>query len=161
MTMASTTSAAASMLLSGSVSSSDKHNQHLTAGSMLSSYHPNMTTTLSATAPFPTITLDLTNPSSDYHLREPPFNFPFLTNTHHNYSLPDKILTLEPSEAQQYMSTKFSGIQSSNQEAMKAATTAITADPQFMATLVAVISSIITNDGVSNNQDKNNNFMRN
>ncbi|KAI3510038.1 hypothetical protein L1887_25565 [Cichorium endivia] len=161
MTMASTTSAAASMLLSGSVSSSDKHNHHLTAGSMLSSYHPNMTTTLSATSPFPTITLDLTNPSSDYHLREPPFNFPFLTNTHHNYSLPDKTSALEPSEAQQYMATKFSDIQSSNQEAMRAATTAITTDPHFMATLVAVINSIITNDGVSNNQDKDNNFMRN
>ncbi|KAL4554762.1 hypothetical protein LXL04_037365 [Taraxacum kok-saghyz] len=133
MTMASTTSAAASMLLSGSISSSDHHNHHLTAGAMLSSnHHPNITTTLSATSPFPTITLDLTNPSSDHlHPPQPPLHFPFLTDAHPNFRPP-------PPPA-----TKFFGVQSSDQELMNAATAAVTADPHFMASLAAVIGSIM------------------
>lgn len=67
--MASTTSAAASMLLSGSMPSADYHGQ----GTMMNSNNflartiiPGMPTsfaTISGSAPFPTITLDLTHKS--------------------------------------------------------------------------------------------------
>ncbi|KAL4585365.1 hypothetical protein LXL04_009984 [Taraxacum kok-saghyz] len=63
--MASTTSAAASMLLSGSMSSADGiMNQNVLARSFL----PNASSiaTISASAPFPTITLDLTHNPNQY-----------------------------------------------------------------------------------------------
>lgn len=165
MAMASTTSAAASMLLSGSVSSSNHHNHNLIVGSMLSSYHPNITTTLSATTPFPSITLDLTNPSSN-HLQQPPFHFPFSTNTNPKFSLPNKPSLLAQLDAQQYSVRKFSGIPNSDQELMDAAMAAVTTDPHFMAALAAVIGSIIANDhhnndGVNNSQRSDNNFTTN
>ncbi|KVI10333.1 DNA-binding WRKY [Cynara cardunculus var. scolymus] len=160
MAMASTTSAAASMLLSGSISSSDHHHHNLISpGSMLSS--PNLTTTLSATAPFPTITLDLT---SDHHdLRQPsPFHFPFSTNMNCNIDQNSNIpmATGQLAAAQQYNNnaTKFSGVQRSDQQLMDAATAAVTSDPQFMAALAAAIGSII---GHGNDNNNDNNFNRN
>lgn len=164
--MASTTSAAASMLLSGSISSSNNLNQHLTSGSMLSSYPPNITTSLSSTAPFPTITLDLTNPSANNHIPQPPFHFPFSTNMLPNINLPNRPLVLGQS-SQHYNATKFSNVQSSEQELMNAATAAVTADPNFMAALVAAIGSIIGNDvqrhtgGSKNENDNDKYFTRN
>nr|GEV18713.1 probable WRKY transcription factor 31 [Tanacetum cinerariifolium] len=164
--MASTTSAAASMLLSGSISSSNNLNHHLTSGSMLSSYHPNITTSLSSTAPFPTITLDLTNPSTNHHTPQPPFHFPFSTNMHPNINLPNRPLVLGQLSSQHYNATKSADVQSSQQELMNAATAAVTADPNFMAALVAAIGSIIGNDqrdtGCSKNENDNDNkFTRN
>ncbi|XP_076916865.1 WRKY transcription factor 6-like [Bidens hawaiensis] len=146
MAMASTTSAAASMLLSGPKSSSDHLNHHFTA--MLSPYPPHLTTTLSATAPFPTVTLDLTNPR--------PFNFPFSTNMHNNNNninnnnLTNRSLALGHLAGQQSNATKFCDVQSSNQEMMNAATAAVTSNPHFMAALVAAIGSIIGNDNQNN-----------
>ncbi|CAI9295272.1 unnamed protein product [Lactuca saligna] len=165
MAMTSTTSAAASMLFSGSISSSNHHNHQLIEGSMLSSYHQNMTTTLSTNTPFPTITLDLTNPSSN-HLQQPPFQFPFSTNTHPNFSLPNKPSILAQLDAQQYSVRRFSGIQNSDQELMDATTSTVTADPHFMAALAAVIGSIIANDHQNNdyvgkNKKSDNNFTPN
>ncbi|GKA20822.1 probable WRKY transcription factor 31, partial [Tanacetum coccineum] len=164
--MASTTSAAASMLLSGSISSSNNLNHHLTSGSMLSSYHPNITTSLSSTAPFPTITLDLTNPSTNHHTPQPPFHFPFSTNMHPNINLPNRPLVLGQLSSQHYNATKSADVQSSQQELMNAATAAVTADPNFMAALVAAIGSIIGNDqrdtgGSKNENDNDNKFTRN
>lgn len=162
MTMASTTSAAASMLLSGSISSSDHHHHHhnlITPGSMLSS--PNqITTTLSATAPFPTITLDLT---SDHHeLRRPQFHFPLSTNMHQNINLnpnsPRAVIGQLAGQQYNISATKFSGAQSSDQQLMNAATAAVTSDPQFMAALAAAIGSIISH---GNDNDNDNNFKRN
>lgn len=164
-TMASTTSAAASMLLSGSISSSDHLNNHFTSSSMFSSYPQNLTTTLSATAPFPTITLDLTTPIDTNH-NQPPFQFPFSTNMQHsNVNLPNRSLVLGQMVGQENNNvTKFSDIQSSDQELMSAATAAVTSDPNFMAALVAAIGSIIgngqrNNDGGGNEND--NDFKRN
>ncbi|KAI3810060.1 hypothetical protein L1987_19667 [Smallanthus sonchifolius] len=153
MTMASTTSAAASMLLSGSKSSSEYLNRHLTAGSMLSSHHTHLTPTLSATAPFPTVTLDLTNPRSDHHLRQPPFHFPFSTNMHPNINLPNRPLVLGQLTSQQNNATMYSDAQTSDRELMNAATAAVTSDPHFMAALVAAIGSIIGNDNRNNGGD--------
>ncbi|KAI5064859.1 hypothetical protein GOP47_0019554 [Adiantum capillus-veneris] len=75
MGMASTTSAAANMLLAGSVSSMDG----MRAASLFAATHvsPNniASTTISASAPFPTITLDLTKtPPTASHLLNNNFN---------------------------------------------------------------------------------------
>ncbi|XP_021993518.1 WRKY transcription factor 6 isoform X2 [Helianthus annuus] len=163
MAMASTTSAAASTLLSGSKSSSDHLNHHLTPGSMLSSYPPHLTTTLSATAPFPTVTLDLTNPRSDHHIRPPPFHFPFSTNIP-SINIHNKPLVVGHLSGQQNNATKFSDVQRSAQEMMNAATAAVTSDPHFMAALVAAIGSIIGSDNRNNggdiSNDKNDNNLK-
>ncbi|KAI7750312.1 hypothetical protein M8C21_005833 [Ambrosia artemisiifolia] len=154
MAMASTTSAAASTLLSGSKSSSDHLNHHhLTPGPMLSPYPPHLTTTLSATAPFPTITLDLTNPRPDNHIRQPPFHFPFSTNMHPDINLHSRPLVLGHLASQQNNATKFSDVQSSNQEMMNATTAAVTSDPHFMAALVAAIGSIIGSNNCNSGGD--------
>ncbi|KAI3675623.1 hypothetical protein L1987_85214 [Smallanthus sonchifolius] len=153
MTMASTTSAAASMLLSGSKSSSDYLNRHLTT---LSSHPTHLTPTLSATAPFPTVTLDLTNPRSDHHLRQPPFHFPFATNSMINRPL----AVLGHLTGQQNNATMYnSDGQTSDRELMNAATAAVTSDPQFMTALVAAIGSIIGNNNggdISHNKNDDN-----
>ncbi|KAL8205607.1 hypothetical protein R6Q57_009158 [Mikania cordata] len=133
MAMASTTSAAASMLLSGSKSTPDHLNRHLTAGSMLSSYPSHLTTPLASTTTFPTVTLDLTSPRPDLHLRQPPFHFPFSTNMHPNINVPNRPLV--------HFDTP-----SSDRELMNAATAAVTSDPNFMTALVAAIGSIIGSD---------------
>lgn len=69
--MASTTSAAANMLLSGSTSSVDG----MRAASLLAASHinPSASTTISASAPFPTITLDLTK-TPPHTFFQPPLN---------------------------------------------------------------------------------------
>ena len=76
--MASTTSAAACMLLSGSTTSNDAFNSSFMAGSLMPC--SNSMATISASAPFPTVTLDLTqnpNPLMQYHRTAPGFPLPF------------------------------------------------------------------------------------
>ncbi|KAK1440079.1 hypothetical protein QVD17_05904 [Tagetes erecta] len=132
MAMASTTSAAASMLLSGPKSSSDHP--------ILSPHYPHLTPILSATAPFPTVTLDLTNPKSDHYLRQPPFHFPFSTNT-------PMVLGHVTSQ----LNNATDG-RSSDREVTNAATAAdFTSDPHFMAALVAAIGSVIGNNNGGDN----------
>ncbi|XP_042426573.1 WRKY transcription factor 6-like [Zingiber officinale] len=128
MAMASTTSAAAAMLLSGSTSSAD--------GMMLANYllpSSSSMAALSASAPFPSVTLDLTQPPSanpllQYQLR-PPATFASLFGG--------------ASRAQYHSNqSTFSGLQVSP-ETVTAATAAITRDPKFTAALTAAIKSII------------------
>ncbi|KAF8410760.1 hypothetical protein HHK36_003297 [Tetracentron sinense] len=155
MAMASTTSAAASMLLSGSMSSIDGlMNSNFMAKTLL----PCSSTmaTISASAPFPTVTLDLTETPNPLQFQKPPSHFqvPF-PNPSQNFGQTF------------YNQSKFSGLQvSQNMESSQlaqqssppppqqaqqpsladsviAATAAITADPNFTAALAAAITSII------------------
>ncbi|KAJ8549760.1 hypothetical protein K7X08_033467 [Anisodus acutangulus] len=163
MTMASTTSAAANMLLSGSMPSADgMMNTNFLARAMLPC-SSNMAT-ISASAPFPTVTLDLTaqNPNAtlpNYHQRINPasnqFQFPLPAGL--NY--PNFVASMSSPQMPQFLGqalynqSKFSGLQVSqdnnihhpslSHDTLSAATAAITADPNFTAALAAAISSII------------------
>ncbi|XP_047955697.1 probable WRKY transcription factor 31 [Salvia hispanica] len=165
MAMASTTSAAASMLLSGSMPSADGlMNPNFLARTILPC-SSNMAT-ISASAPFPTVTLDLTqSPNALQYQRPPPhFQVPFPVSAPPVFAQP------------LYNQSKFSGLQmpkSANEapqlpapaqpsftDTVSAATAAITADPNFTAALAAAISSIMANNGnhtPSSNNDNNNN----
>ncbi|XP_047943346.1 probable WRKY transcription factor 31 [Salvia hispanica] len=155
MAMASTTSAAASMLLSGSMPSADGGlmNPNFLARTILPC-SSNMAT-ISASAPFPTVTLDLTqSPNNALQYQRPPphFQVPFPVS---NQSPPQGF------GQALYNQSKFSGLQMSKDvndapqlppppqpsfsDTLSAATAAITADPNFTAALAAAISSIIGN----------------
>ncbi|CAJ1964059.1 unnamed protein product [Sphenostylis stenocarpa] len=138
--MASTTSAAASMLLSGSMPSSDglQHPNILESATLPFSHN---LATLSASAPFPTITLDLTksatNTSSQQLPQEAPNDYqhsflsPLLAP---NIFDPSKLSSLHGSQGTESASLF---------DTVKAATAAITTDPKFSAALMAAITSII------------------
>ncbi|KAL2322695.1 hypothetical protein Fmac_027074 [Flemingia macrophylla] len=132
-TMACTTSAAASMLLSGSMPSSDAliHSNILQSATLPFSQNQ---ATLSTAAPFPTITLDLTENATNNTSQlsqGPP----------HEFMPAPNILNL----------TKISGLQYGSQgtnptsfiDTVNAATAALTADPKFSAALMAAVTSII------------------
>lgn len=136
--IASTTSAAASMLLSGSMLSSDGLIYPNILESASLPFSQNLAT-LSTSAPFPTITLDLTqsttNNSSQLLQGAPQDN-------QHIYSL------LSPLLAQKFMSSATNIFDQGTETAsfvdtVNAATAAITADPKFSAALMAAITSII------------------
>ncbi|XP_027087886.1 probable WRKY transcription factor 31 [Coffea arabica] len=185
MAMASTTSAAANMLLSGSMSSADGlMNPNFLARTILPC-SSNMAT-ISASAPFPTVTLDLTQtpnplqfqrqPSTPFQLPfgTPPQNFPPVANPQMHQVFGQAL----------YNQSKFSGLQVSqdieaagaaaqmqNQgqhpqvqqgqhhpsfaDTLSAATAAITADPNFTAALAAAISSIIGGSHPSSSNNSN------
>ncbi|XP_011095415.1 probable WRKY transcription factor 31 [Sesamum indicum] len=132
MAMASTTSAAATMLLSGPMPSADGlQNSNVLARNVQLPYSQNLAT-ISASAPFPTVTLDLTNNNA---------NIP--TNSLlHSPQAPSPFSSHQP----QHLSPG-AGIQvlDSSQDIVNAATAAIAADPNFTAALAAAISSIIGN----------------
>ncbi|CAH2048001.1 unnamed protein product [Thlaspi arvense] len=177
--MASTTTAAANMLLSGSMSSNDgmMNPTNLLARAVL----PCSTSmaTISASAPFPTVTLDLT------HTPPPPnaSNSSSSTAAASNHNS----LMQRPQQQQQqqqmsnlstgmlphvigqalYNQSKFSGLQFSGgspstafsqPHAVADTITALTADPNFTAALAAVISSMINgsnhHDGGGNNKNQ-------
>uniref|UniRef100_A0A804J5Z1 WRKY domain-containing protein n=1 Tax=Musa acuminata subsp. malaccensis TaxID=214687 RepID=A0A804J5Z1_MUSAM len=147
MAMASTTSAAASMLLSGSMPSGDGlMSSNFLARTILPC--SSSMATISASAPFPTVTLDLTqspNPLQFQRSAASHFQLPFAS------AAPGLATSLSPPQVfGQTLQTqsKFSGLQS-------AATAAITADPNFTAALAAAITSIIGGGG--NHQTGNNN----
>lgn len=160
MAMASTTSSAAQMLLSGSMSSADGLiNSNFLARTLLPC-SSNMAT-ISASAPFPTVTLDLTqspNNPLQFQRQQPQtqFHIPFPNPPPHNNNLIGQAL---------YNQSKFSGLQMSSHD-MEAAqfgrqalsqssvadtVNALTADPNFTAALAAAISSLIGGGGSSNN----------
>ncbi|BAT84119.1 hypothetical protein LR48_Vigan231s000100 [Vigna angularis] len=138
--MASTTSAAASMLLSGSMPSSDGllHPNILESATLPFSHN---LATLSASAPFPTITLDLTQtPTNNINTssqQDPPQDYqlsllsPLLAP---NFFHQSKLSTLHASQGTETASFA---------DTVNAATAAITTDPKFSAALMAAITSII------------------
>ncbi|KAF6173265.1 hypothetical protein GIB67_026960 [Kingdonia uniflora] len=164
MAMASTTTAAASMLLSGSMSSTDGLiNSNFLARTLLP-FSSSMAT-ISASAPFPTVTLDLTEKSP----------------AQGQVSFSNAVMPGQQSQhvfnGALYNQSKFSGLQMSqdmgatnfvNQQlpyqpsfadTVSAATAAITADPNFSSALAAAIASIMGGSGhqTSNSNVNNNN----
>lgn len=188
--MASTTSAAATMLLSGSIASADGFmNPNLLAHAI----RPNSSgiATISASAPFPTITLDLTHPPNTFQV--PNGSIPF--DGHQppsQFSPPAFAMPLQAFHHQggggatQYNQSRFSGLQLSNNKvynqppphqiaspqfhqsqphaslsnSLSAATAAIAADPNFTAALAAAITSIM-GGGNGNTFPSNNNETNN
>ncbi|GAB2274911.1 hypothetical protein Dimus_009681 [Dionaea muscipula] len=155
MAMASTTSSAARMLLSGSMPSADGLiNPNFLARTLLPCSSSNSMATISASAPFPTVTLDLTQQSaSPLECPRPPTVLP-LTNVLPAAIANTPAATLLPQILGQalYGQSKFSGLQQSSPdsdqpsslaESVNAATAAITADPNFTAALAAAITSFI------------------
>lgn len=179
MAMASTTTAAATMLLSGSMSSADGiMNPNLLARAILPG--SSSMATISASAPFPTVTLDLTHSPNPLQFQRNPSQFPVqFPGQHHTFgSVPTPPPTQVLSQAL-YNQSKFAGLQLSGLEmgasshiasqqplqqaqppsladTVSAATAAITADPNFTAALAAAISSII-NGGAPSSTAPNNN----
>lgn len=178
--MASTTSAAACMLLSGSTTSNDggfnSSFMQAAAGSLMSCSPASMAT-ISASAPFPTVTLDLTqNPNPNmYHRQAPGFPMPLGGFQQLPPSHPPQIFShslfnnskFAPLSGQQFdppqQPAPFSGHPMQQQthvpvpisqykgpqSSLMDTVSAITADPNFTSALAAAITSIIS--GQSNN----------
>lgn len=128
--MASTTSAAATMLLSGSTTSKETLMNPRPYFPPAPPYGSTVAT-LSASAPFPTITLDMTrSPNPVQQLQRPTIPFPLLQQLAPEY-LPQKLV-----EDQQLGHRQSSMVET--------VTAAITSDPNFTAALAAAISSVIS-----------------
>ncbi|KAG8365391.1 hypothetical protein BUALT_Bualt18G0099800 [Buddleja alternifolia] len=164
MAMVATTSAAANTLLSGPLSSADGLMNPNFPARTIFPFSTNMATmaTISASAPFPTITLDLTQSPNPFQFQRPgPFPM-----AHQTFD-PAQIPSIPQNFGQAlYNQSKFSGLQLSNElpgqsshqtpsfaDTLSAATAAITADPNFNAALVAAISSVIGGSHPSNNRN--------
>ncbi|XP_058101256.1 probable WRKY transcription factor 31 [Magnolia sinica] len=186
MAMASTTSAAVGMLLSGSMSSSDGlMNPNFLARTILPC-SSNMAT-ISASAPFPTVTLDLTHTPSPLQFQRPPTTqFPVpLSNAPQGFTSPPTPPIPQIFGQSLYNQSKFCSLQVSpntdmaqfshpqqmqqpalSADTVNAATAAITADPNFTAALAAAISSIIggahqTSNNISTTTTNNNDKISN
>ncbi|XP_047335319.1 probable WRKY transcription factor 31 isoform X2 [Impatiens glandulifera] len=179
MAMVSTTSSAAKMLLSGSLSSADAiMNSNFFARTLLPCSSSNMAT-ISASAPFPTVTLDLTqNPNNSlqqYFQRPPPqFQVPFPnppTNLEGAAALGPNLLPQMLGQAF-YNQSNFSsqdGESSATQHNPMADTVAaLASDPNFASVLAAALTSFIgaaahptgagnNNVGASDNKSTDNN----
>nr|GMC81638.1 probable WRKY transcription factor 31 [Ipomoea batatas] len=164
MAMASTTSSAARMLLSGSMPSADgasmaalMNNSNFLARAFL----PAGMATISASAPFPTVTLDLTQTQTPNN----PLHFPRIPPNHSHNNINNNQAAFSPLFGQPlFNQTKFSGLHLShdlenqamhhqqNPPAELADTVnALTSDPNFPAALAAAIASILGGSSVSDN----------
>lgn len=148
--MASTTSAAAAMLLSGSTASKEALTN--SAGYYSSLPYASMAT-LSASAPFPTITLDLTqNPNAIHLHRVPPhattFPLPLHASGGHQFLGHPLFFSqkLPPAASSLLHARQTSSM-------VETVSAAIASDPNFTSALAAAISSIIgipsNNNGTS------------
>ncbi|KAI3465630.1 hypothetical protein Pfo_022293 [Paulownia fortunei] len=167
MSMASTTSSAARMLLSGSMPSADGLiNSNFLARTLLPC-SSNMAT-ISASAPFPTVTLDLTQSPNPLPFPRSSNQFPF--------PFPNAPAALLPQILGQalYNQSKFSGLQMSQEmdqgthqlppllpsmkqgqhNQLNDTANALATDPNFTAALAAAITSLV---GGSNPNNANNN----
>ncbi|OMO82314.1 DNA-binding WRKY [Corchorus olitorius] len=151
--MANTTSAAAAMLLSGSTTSKDG------LGLPTSGYFPSLPyastmATLSASAPFPTITLDLTQgPNAVPFLRPPTPTATFPLPLHgypqllgHPMFAAHKLSALPAMQL---------GQRPPASSMVETVTAAITSDPNFTAALAAAISSIMASPPPNTNGNSN------
>ncbi|KAF8394753.1 hypothetical protein HHK36_020970 [Tetracentron sinense] len=135
--MANTTSAAATMLLSGSTTSKEALTN---SGFLPPLYYASTMATLSASAPFPTITLDLTQtPNPMQFQRAPPPSIPFPAPMHGCPQLIGQPMFTPPKLP--VMPAVQSGQQ--HPSIVETLTAAITTDPTFTAALAAAISSIL------------------
>lgn len=179
MAMASTTSSAARMLLSGSMPSADGlMNSNFFARTLLPC--SSSMATISASAPFPTVTLDLTQTPNPLQFQRPPnqFQVPF-PNPSQNFAGPNAALLPQIFGQALYNQSKFSGLQMSQDmdgsaqlghqsphlppihhqaqpSALADTVTALTTDPNFTAALAAAISSIIGGSHPNNAANNNN-----
>ncbi|KAI3769672.1 hypothetical protein L6452_00781 [Arctium lappa] len=172
MAMASTTSSAARMLLSGSMPSSDGlMNSNFLARTFLSC--SSSMATISASAPFPTVSLDLTQTPNPLQFQRGPgqFQVPFSNPQQQNFTGPNAALLPQIFGQALYNQSKFSGLQMSQDmegtggssqlgipplhhpgaspAALADTVTALTADPNFSAALAAAISSVFSGGGGS------------
>ncbi|XP_076941815.1 WRKY transcription factor 6-like [Bidens hawaiensis] len=169
--MASTTAAAASMLLSGSMSSADGFmNPNLLAQAIRPS--SSSIATISASAPFPTITLDLTHPPNTLQKVNSSTTFDG-QHPSSQFFPPASAMPLQafhPGGGTVFNQSRFAGFQLSHDKvsnqlipqpippppqhhqsqphpafvnSLSAATAAITSDPNFTAALAAAITSIM------------------
>lgn len=155
--MASTTTAAANMLLSGSMSSADGiMNPNFLARTILPC---SSMATISASAPFPTITLDLTQTPNQLQTQSPQV----YGQPHYNqskFSGHQLSHNMEPKSYQLGQQGLPPQLQQPPQpllpllgDTLSAARASITADPNFTAALVAAITSIL--DGSHPNSENN------
>ncbi|KAI9099214.1 hypothetical protein K1719_024981 [Acacia pycnantha] len=143
--MANTTSAAASMLLSGSTSSTSKEGLTHCAGYMGSMAYPYASmATLSASAPFPTITLDLTQVPNGMQLQRahPSSSMPVMF-----HGIPQGQLTGHPMMFPQNLLQLGQRLPSNSSAMVETVSAAIASDPNLTAALAAAISSIIGASG--------------
>ncbi|KAI7744720.1 hypothetical protein M8C21_027632 [Ambrosia artemisiifolia] len=170
MALASTTSSAARMLLSGSMPSADGLMNSNFLGRTFLSCSSSMAT-ISASAPFPTVSLDLTQTPDPLQLQRggSPFQIPFMNHQNQNFTGQNNGLGL-------YNQSKFSGLQMSqyleaagggsqplnhngaSPAALADTVTALAADPKFSAVLAAAISSVLGGNGNTNNGNGNSNI---
>ncbi|KAI7736353.1 hypothetical protein M8C21_028126, partial [Ambrosia artemisiifolia] len=124
MAMASTTSSAARMLLSGSISSSDS-----------------LATTISASSPFPTVTLDLTQPPTpSFHCQ--------LTSSQFQLPFSNSLLQMSQTTPLQLPLPLYT--QGAQHTTLADTVTSITADPNFMTAIAAAVSAVMGGGGGCN-----------
>ncbi|KAI4334131.1 hypothetical protein L6164_018860 [Bauhinia variegata] len=173
--MAQTTSSAARMLLSGSMSSTDGlMNANFLTRTLLPC--SSSMATISASAPFPTVTLDLTQSPNPLQFPRPPnqFQIPFPGVPQNFANSPASLIPQIFSQAL-YNQSKFSGLQMSqhvdpsqlgNQsqqgptqllDSVNAVTAALGADPNLTAAIAAAIASIVGGAQPNNNSGNNGN----
>ncbi|KAG8387038.1 hypothetical protein BUALT_Bualt03G0211500 [Buddleja alternifolia] len=182
MAMASTTSSAARMLLSGSMPSADGlMNSNFLARTLLPC--SSSMATISASAPFPTVTLDLTQSPNPSQLPKTPsnnFTFPFLNapaagnaaallpqifgQALYNQSKFSGLqMSQDMDQGNQQLSTQFPPMNQGQHSQLSDSVNALATDPNFTAALAAAITSIIggpcTNNGNNSSNNNGNNKL--